>query len=204
MVRNEEQNSILVYWFGELEGLDAPQDNYIKKWWVKDDSLDREIENRFGSLVRTALNDELLDWESSIKGKLTLILLLDQFTRNIFRDTPEAFSGDPKALSLALSGTGDCSYKALHPIEQSFFLMPLMHSEELRIQHLSIKYFSELEKSYEKPKELHQLLANSRDYALKHFEIIERFGRYPHRNNTLGRVSSEEEIEFLSKPGSSF
>ena len=137
-------------------------------------------------------------------GILALIVLLDQFSRNIYRDTPRAFSQDALALKTALKGMERGHDETLHPIERTFYYMPLMHSEDIGIQKISLDIYARLEMSCSGPPELREVLRNSREYAEKHAEIVARFGRYPHRNEILGRESTEEEIKFLEEPGSSF
>lgn len=131
-------------------------------------------------------------------------MLLDQFSRNIYRGAPEAFSQDSLALGICKRGIEKGFDRELHPVERIFFYMPFMHSEDLDVQKMSLTLFSELERAFPTPPELSGMLSSSREFAERHYEIIERFGRYPHRNGVLGRESTEEEIVFLKEPGSSF
>jgi uncharacterized protein (DUF924 family) len=130
--------------------------------------------------------------------------LLDQFSRNIYRGTAKAFSQDSLALDVCLRGIEKGFDKRLHPVERLFFYMPLEHSEDLEMQKKSVEYFSVLEKTFTSTPSLVSIISEFKNYAEKHYVIIERFGRFPHRNEVLGRESTPQEIEFLKQPGSSF
>lgn len=174
---------ILHFWFNEL----SPE-----QWWVKDEKLDREIERRFAALHAQAARCELFDWRMAAKGRLAEIIILDQFSRNIFRDTPQAFAQDSLALALAQEALAVAADKALSPVECSFLYLPFMHSESPAIHKIAVTLFSAPGLEY------------NLDFEHKHQQIIDRFGRYPHRNKILGRESTAEEIEFLQQPGSGF
>ncbi|MGU9961913.1 MAG: DUF924 family protein [Candidatus Puniceispirillales bacterium WSBS_2018_MAG_OTU23] len=167
-------------------------DTAPKQWFIKDDQFDATLKKRFEEWVVKALAGSLDAWADTPMGTLALILLLDQMTRNIYRNTPAAFSGDAAALALSLNAVhrGYLDEMEAHP--QQFLLMPMMHSEDINIQNQSLPLF----KKYTS--------ADTDEYAKKHQVIIARFGRFPHRNAVLGRVSSEEEIAFLKEPNSSF
>lgn len=174
---------VLSFWFAETEP---------KKWWVADPDFDSQIRARFLHVTTQATQGELYHWRKVPKGRLAEIIVLDQFSRNIFRNTPAAFAHDPMALVLAQEAVGAGVQAALSTSECGFLLMPFMHSESKRIHVEAEKLF--------------RALASPHSYHVeqKHKAIIDRFGRYPHRNEILGRVSSAEEIEFLKQPGSSF
>ena len=174
---------ILNFWFNEL----TPA-----QWWAKDETLDAEIKHRFSAIHTQAARCELFAWRIAAKGRLAEIIILDQFSRNIFRDTPQAFSNDPLALALAQEALAEDADKALSPTERSFLYMPFMHSESAEIHQVAVKLFSA------------PGMENNLDFELRHQTIINRFGRYPHRNKILGRESTPEEIAFLKEPGSSF
>ena len=183
MTKTETVDTVLAFWFEES----TPE-----QWFKKDDVFDATIRNRFEPTIISSLKGEKDSWADMATGCLALIILLDQFTRNIYRDTPSAFSGDEMALALSLrcldrGYLGDADTNQRH-----FMLMPLMHSEDLAIQDMSLPLF-----------EIHTN-ARTLDYAQRHRDIIARFGRFPHRNAILGRPSSSEETEFLTQPGSSF
>jgi uncharacterized protein (DUF924 family) len=176
-------NDILSFWFKEL----AP-----KQWWVKDELIDESIKNKFSSIHLQARQCELFKWRDSAKGRLAEIIVLDQFSRNMFRDTPKAFSQDPLALSLAQEAISADADKELNAAERSFLYMPFMHSESLLIHQQACQLFKANgnESNYQ--------------FELKHYEIIQKFGRYPHRNIILNRESTLDEVEFLKQPNSSF
>ena len=178
-----KDQDVLDFWFTEI-----PRN----LWFKKDADFDATIKLRFGKAVVGALTGKLDHWADNANGCLALIILLDQFTRNIFRQSARAFSGDEMALALSLRcvdrgyiDTSKLSYR-------HFMLLPLMHSEELKIQDSSLPLF----KRYTDKR--------THDYAIQHRNIIARFGRFPHRNNALGRPNTDEEIKFLAQPGSSF
>ena len=176
-------DDILDFWFNDL----SPQ-----QWWAKDEKLDREIARRFGELHAQASRCELFDWRMAAKGRLAEIIILDQFSRNIYRDKPQSFANDPLALALAQEALAVDADKALSPVERSFLYLPFMHSESVEIHRIAVILYSA------------PGLESNLDYELQHKLIIDRFGRYPHRNNILGRESTPDEIEFLKQPGSSF
>ena len=178
-----EKEEILNFWFKDCKP---------EQWFKKNEDFDQMIENRFSSAIENAIAGNLGNWEESETGCLALIILLDQFTRNVFRDTPRAFAGDKRALALSQLCC-DKDYLTNPDIQRrQFMLMPMMHSENLAIQDAALPLF----KKYASGKDY--------EYAGKHREIIARFGRFPHRNVILGRKSTNEELEFLKQPGSSF
>ncbi len=174
---------ILKFWFEEI----AP-----KQWWIADPIFDQQIRDRFEVTLQQAAQGERFSWRSEPKGRLAEIIVLDQFSRNIYRNTPKAFSQDPMALALSQEAVAAGVHLQLEPMERTFLLMPYMHSESRQIHEVAEQLFRE----FAPP--------GNYEYELKHKAIIDRFGRYPHRNAILGRVSTEEEIEFLKGPGSSF
>ena len=181
---------ILDFWF-----LPEQDENYGKPrdvWFKKDPSFDAEIKRRFLDDFEKAEAGNLLDWTESARGSLALILLFDQFTRNMFRGSPRAFAADGKAREVARHMIARGFYDQLGPLQKQFAALPFEHSEDLDDQKLSLKLFKALG-----TKELV-------DYAERHYVIIERFGRFPHRNEQLGRESTTEELAFLSEPDSSF
>jgi len=180
---NLEKEDILKFWFKEC----APE-----QWFKKDYIFDNLLEKRFKGTVELALEGKLDNWTDSGNGILALILLLDQITRNIFRDKPRSFSGDVKALSLSFLCTENDYFFIKNVYWRYFMLMPRMHSEDIVVQNNSLPLFKKLG------------LDDVYDYALKHRDIVERFGRFPHRNSIIGRKSTKEELEFLKQKGSSF
>jgi uncharacterized protein (DUF924 family) len=188
---------VLTYWFGDLKSPDEYPQEQSRLWFSGGESVDQEIRKRFGFLVDQAMDHKLDDWKKTPRGRLALIILIDQFSRNIYRGTAKAFSGDLLALDLVFEGLAVKEDEKLFPIERVFFYLPLEHSEDVKIQELSVHLFHKL--SLSSP-----AFTSFLDYALRHYEIIEKFGRFPHRNSLLGRESTLEEIEFLKSPHSSF
>lgn len=189
---NDAARAILEFWFGAG---DAPR----AEWFRKDADFDARIRARFGAQVERALGGALLEWDAAPAGALARILLLDQFTRNIFRDTPRAFAGDAQALHVAESLVAAGRDKNLSPFQRWFAYLPFEHSESLLNQERSVALFAGLRREMQ-----HEAFDSAYDYAVRHREVIERFGRFPHRNAILGRESTVDEIGFLRQPGSSF
>ena len=174
---------ILNFWFEEL----TP-----KQWWVKDPELDARIQQRFGEIHARACLSELFAWRESPEGRLAEIIVLDQFSRNIYRDHAKAFAADPLALGLAQVAVQTGDDQKLVKERRVFLYMPYMHSESAFVHDEAVRLFTELG------------IENNLEFEHKHKAIIDRFGRYPHRNALLGRESTPEELEFLQQPGSSF
>lgn len=170
---------------------------YRPEWFLKDDAFDAAIRERFGAEVEAALSSALGDAPDT--AVLARILLLDQFIRNIYRGTPRAFAGDAQALSLAETLVVAGRDKNLSPWQRWFAYLPFEHSESLLDQERAVALFAALRREMR-----HVAFDSAYDYALRHREVIARFGRFPHRNAILGRESTPEEIEFLKRPGSSF
>jgi prolyl oligopeptidase len=186
-----DAQGVLDFWFGPEGG---PARDF---WFTKSEATDRVIAQRFGALIERALRGELAAWAAQPRAALALILLLDQFTRNAFRDTPRAFAGDARALRAATAMVGARQDAALPPQWRAFVYMPFEHAEGLAMQDEAVRLFTRL--AAEAP-ELQEMLA----YAHKHREVVHRFGRFPHRNAILGRQSTAEEVAFLREPGSRF
>lgn len=161
-------------------------------WFAQSTDFDQTLEKRFKTVLHSAAQSELWHWRSSIEGRLAEIIVLDQFSRNIFRDTPFAFAQDPLALALAQEAVNQGLDQQLTPEQRAFLYLPFMHSESPQIHQYALKLFEDLGN----PLNL--------DFEKKHKVIIDRFGRYPHRNAILGRASTAEELEFLTQPNSSF
>jgi uncharacterized protein (DUF924 family) len=186
---------VLDYWFGAVG---SPEIGTMRQlWFKKSDATDRDIAARFGSLIERALRGELADWASNGLAAVAQIVLLDQFTRNVFRNTPRSFAGDPRALNAAVAIVGSRQDEGSLPVQRLFVYMPFEHSESLSMQDESIRLFSRL--ATDAP-ELKDIL----EYARKHHAVVQRFGRFPHRNEILRRQSTPDEAAFLREPGSSF
>jgi uncharacterized protein (DUF924 family) len=190
-----DAQAVLDFWFG-AEG-SAEFGQVRVEWFRKDAGFDAQIARRFGAAVQVALAGGLAHWKADTPGRLARVIVLDQFTRNLFRDTPRAFAGDPLALADAQEIVAARLDAALRPEQRVFAYLPFEHDEALASQDRSVQLFSAL--ALESP-----ALATMLDYAHKHRAVIERFGRFPHRNAILSRVSSAEELEFLQQPGSRF
>lgn len=174
---------VLNFWFDEL----APE-----QWWTKDENLDQKIIERFSQVHQRASRCELFEWRETARGRLAEIIVLDQFSRNMFRGTPESFAWDSLALALSQEAISAGAEKFLTPVERSFLYLPFMHSESLLIHEQAVKLFTD------------NGIAGNLDFEIQHQNILKKFGRYPHRNAILGRASTPEELEFLQQPGSSF
>jgi len=193
---------ILDFWFGSNPDDGAVGNERSDLWWSKNKATDDEIRRRFEIYLIMAVSEQLKDWLTTPPGRLALIILTDQFPRTIYRDTAQAFSCDEKALAWCIEGLEQKVDRELRPIERVFFYLPLEHAEYLEHQALSVKYFGELASTVNS--EQKALFDGYLDYAVRHRQIIERFGRFPHRNKVLGRESTPDELAFLSEPGSSF
>jgi uncharacterized protein (DUF924 family) len=191
--------AVLDFWF--LPAEDPGRGRYRAEWFRKDDAFDAAIRVRFAADVEAAL---IGHWRSGDDATSTLaeILLLDQFTRNIFRDTPRAFAGDAQALALANNLVHNGHDRKLPPYMRWFAYLPFEHSETLADQERAVALFTALRATA--PSTTAATFDAALDYAIRHRDVIARFGRFPHRNALLGRASSSAEIEFLKQPGSSF
>ena len=177
------KEDIITFWFEEI----SPE-----QWFKKDKKFDAMLLERAGTTVIKALNGQLDRWSKTSAGSVSLVILLDQFTRNIFRDTPKAFSGDEMAFVLSQKSINSEWFANLCMAYKQFLLMPMMHSEDISIQEKSLPLFKQH--------------TNKRTYefAVKHRDIVAKFGRFPHRNQIINRPNTEEELIFLNQSGSSF
>jgi uncharacterized protein (DUF924 family) len=188
-------DEIVDFWFGDA-GSDA-FGTQRKIWFAKDPAFDRSVVERFGPTIERALRGELDAWTGTALGGLARILLLDQLTRNAFRGDRRAFAGDAQALTGAYAMVGARLDDVLPPFMRVFVYMPFQHAEGIAMQDESIRLFSRLAATAPG-------FDDTLDFARKHRAVIERFGRFPHRNAILGRVSTSEELAFLAQPGSRF
>lgn len=177
------EKEIIQFWFKDIQR---------KQWWEKSDDFDQLLISKYKAIHSQANKGELYRWRENPKGKLAEIIILDQFSRNMFRDTDKAFASDVLALILAQEAVAVGADDLLNETERSFLYMPFMHSESLAIHEVGLKLFQT------------GTSESSINFEIRHKKIIEEFGRYPHRNEILGRASTNEEIKFLEKPGSSF
>jgi uncharacterized protein (DUF924 family) len=179
----QASSEIIHFWFTEIDRA---------LWFRKDADFDRLLKERFGALHAQASLGELSAWRDTPQGRLAEIIVLDQFSRNLFRNSPRAFAQDGMALVLAQDAVRSGADSAVTAQERVFLYMPYMHSESAAIHEAAVELFTR------------NSIPNNLEFELKHKAIIDRFGRYPHRNALLGRTSTPEEIAFLQEPGSSF
>ncbi|MEE9355722.1 MAG: DUF924 family protein [Methylococcaceae bacterium] len=174
---------ILKFWFEEIEP---------SQWWSKNEQLDQVIVERFSDIHAKAIRCELYEWRNSAEGRLAEIIVLDQFSRNMFRESPLSFAYDSLALALSQEAILLEVDKELNSVQRSFLYLPFMHSESIEIHKVAMSLYHKKGSQY------------NIDFEIKHKEIIKKFGRYPHRNKVLGRVSTDKEIEFLKQHGVGF
>jgi len=191
-----QAQDVLDFWFlppsHEGHGKQRPE------WFRKDDAFDAAIRERFGATIAKAVAGGLREWDAlGARGVLARLLVLDQFTRNAHRNTPDAFAGDTLALAAARQLVDSGAHLELSPVERSFAYMPFEHAEDARMQEQAVELFTALSKA-------HPGFTETLDYAHRHRGVIARFGRFPHRNAILGRASTPEEAEYLRQPGSGF
>ena len=203
----DDARKVRDFWFGKTP-LSAEQlPRRMKLWfgYVAEETqrqVDEALRARFGPLVERAIEGELAQWADGPRRRLSLILLLDQFPRNIYRDTPKAFAGDEQALQLALSGMQSVADAALNAVERIFFYLPLQHAESLEVQEESVAAYKRL--LGEAPADVRDVFEGCVGYAEQHRDVIRRFGRFPHRNEVLGRPTTAEEKDWLLGGGETF
>ena len=200
-------DKIIQFWFEGLtdDVLIEKKNPIVKKWFVKDAKFDQEIRMRFEEDIQKAARGEYNSWEDSPQGVLALILLFDQFPRNIYRGLPEAYAFDLKALALSLQAIHREDDLKLPLIQRIFIYMPLEHDENIKVQMKSIQCFKNIVKlAQQKSPQNVSYFEYNLTYALKHEAIVQEFGRFPHRNAILKRASTPQEVTFLKKPNSSF
>lgn len=197
-----EIGRVLEFWFGPRPDDPATLLPYQQRWFSASEALDRDISDRFAKLLERAAGGELTDWPGSARGRLALILLCDQFSRNIHRGTAKAFAYDELALESSLQGIANRQDRALSVLERLFFYMPFQHAESREIQARGVELFAALAK--EAPRPIQRAAQSCAAYARQHQAIIAEFGRFPHRNRVLERPSTEAETAFLRDGGPSF
>ena len=187
--------AVLDFWFGPPDDPDHLSSR--KAWFVKDPAFDALIAQRFATTLEHALNGALDAWAAAPLSALARLIVLDQFTRNVFRGTPRAFAGDAQALAAAQALVASGADLGLTGVQRQFVYLPFEHAEDVQLQHQSLRLFAQLASD-------HPALHDLPRWAQAHHDIVARFGRFPHRNAILGRDSTAEEIKFLQTPGSSF
>jgi uncharacterized protein (DUF924 family) len=202
MTADPDIRRVLDFWF-QPGTMDQPTiDSRMDRWFTTDAVTDAVIRTEFTPLVEKASKGQLDSWVATPEGRLALILLLDQFRRHIYRGTAKAFSRDPHALKLCVEGAMKGDYKTLNPFQQAFFFMPLQHAESLKIQERSAKIYEGMVTGVSAT--LQATFATFAQFAELHRDIVESFGRFPHRNKVLGRPNTPEEAEYLESGGPAF
>lgn len=189
--------AVLRFWFG-----DSAEGEVSDRWFNGGVTFDEEIREQFGDAVETALGGGFDDWPDTPRGWLALLILLDQFPRNIYRNTARAFAGDERARTLALAGIVRGDDRALSPLQRVFCYLPLEHAEDMTLQDRSVALFTALRDEVDASET--EQFDGYLDYARRHREVIARFGRFPHRNAALGRDSTEAERAYLAQPDTGF
>lgn len=197
-----ESQQILQFWFGLASDNLTIASQQAALWWSKDELVDTHMRDHYADWVRAAAQGELAHWQQEPASYLALILLLDQFPRNIYRSSAASFAHDAQALQLTQQGLANGIDQRLSPIQRVFFYLPLEHAEDQSAQAQAVALLSALEQSVTAPER--NLFANYTSFARRHQEVIQRFGRFPHRNVILGRRNTAAEIEYLQEPGAGF
>ncbi|MEJ2514447.1 MAG: DUF924 domain-containing protein [Gammaproteobacteria bacterium] len=200
--QQQEIDTVLDYWFGDTVRNPSRVPARMGFWFGDDEARDRDMAERWGGLVDAAAEGRLDPWTRTPRGRLAVLLLMDQFRRNIYRGTAEAFQRDGRARYLMRDGVSRMMDIQLTPVERMFFYMPLQHSESLEDQELGVDRYLQVER--EVASDFRPIFADFRKYAQRHRDIIARFGRFPHRNAILGRRSTEEEQAWLASGGETF
>jgi uncharacterized protein (DUF924 family) len=189
-------DTVLGFWIEPKPATEEEVAERGKLWFGGGPDLDAKIRDRFGGLLERAKRGELDAWADEPRGRLALIILIDQFSRNVYRGKPEAFAHDAKALELARTAFDAKMYDAADVIERLFASLPFSHAEDLDAQRRAVRI--SVQSFHRAPAHLRPFAISATDFARKHIDVIARFGRFPHRNATLGRVSTEEEVEYLA------
>lgn len=188
---------VLDFWFGPLDAAGEATAEKRARWWKKSDAFDEEIRRRFGAIHASVHAGEREAWCETARGRLAYVIVLDQFSRNMFRGTPASFASDARALAAAKEGVLRGHDRELAGAERPFLYMPYMHAEDLAAQDECVALFRAIAEDAGGDE-------SNLKFAIAHRDIVARFGRFPHRNAILGRASTAEEAEFLTQPGSSF
>ena len=190
----------LDFWFLPPDNPDYGQSRM--EWFRKDDAFDAQIRARFGALIDAAIDGGLREWDATPHGALARLIVLDQFTRNVFRGQPASFAADAQALALAVEGIERGHDQAVPPMARIFCYLPLEHAEDATLQARNVALFQALRDA--PGAEPRAFFDGTLDYALRHQDVIARFGRFPHRNAILGRTSTAAELDYLAQPGAGF
>jgi uncharacterized protein (DUF924 family) len=194
--------SVLDFWFGASGSAGEIAARQRRLWFGKSPENDRAVSERFKDTLTAAASGQLDHWALGPRGRLALVIVLDQFPHHIFRDQPQAFATDPQALALSLAALAASEDLQLTSIERVFLYLPLEHAESLEMQARSVSLYEKLARQAAESER--DLFDGFLDYARQHRDVVARFGRFPHRNAVLGRPSTPDELEFLKQPGSRF
>jgi uncharacterized protein (DUF924 family)/nitroreductase len=197
-----DYHRVLEFWFGDFDADGLCDSEHRGGWYKKDPAFDADVQARFGTTHAAVTEGAHEHWTASPRGRLAAIITIDQFSRNMFRGSPDMYTWDAAALEYVKEGIELGHDRGLRPSERAFFYMPLMHSENVDGQQQCVDLFASLRDELTGP--ARDVIANNHKYAIHHYEIVEQFGRFPHRNEILGRESTAEETAFLKQPGSSF
>lgn len=197
-----EYDDVLDFWFGTLDATGCADAAHAERWWKKSEAFDDELRRRFGALHEAVANGDHDDWLTTPRGRLAYVIVLDQFSRNMFRDSPRMYAYDGKAAAAAREGIVKGEDRQLAHDERIFLYMPFEHSEDLADQELCIALFAGMCDGLSG--DALKRAQDNVEYARLHHDIVKRFGRFPHRNRILDRASTAEEAQFLTEPGSSF
>jgi uncharacterized protein (DUF924 family) len=189
-------NEVLEFWFADRDLSEPTLDSRMTRWFNSDENFDTELTDRFTSLAELALTGELDDWAEQPRGRLALILLLEQFPRRIYKDSPDAFRGDRKAMKLCQEGVANDAYRKLNAVQQLFFFMPLQRAESIKIQQTSVKIYNALSSNVSST--LRDTFETVAHFAELRRDVIAQFGRFPHRNAPLGRSNTGAEEAHLT------
>lgn len=202
LVETSSWQKLHQFWFGSNEAEKTDLKGRFKLWFSKNATTDDFLREQFAPWLDKFEAHQLIDWQATCQGLVSLIVLLDQIPRNCFRRSPRSFAYDEAARLLVHQELGKNRDQEMSPLEKIFFYLPLEHSENIEDQNLSVQLYKNLAENG--PEELKQTLQSTLEYAIRHQEIVSRFGRFPHRNQALSRPSTPAEVEFLKTPGSSF
>ena len=197
-----DHEAVLSFWLGELDADGMARKETSARWWKKDPAFDQEIRERFMATYDAIVAGGHRDWLATPRGRVAYVIVLDQFSRNMFRGTAKMFAADPLALAAAIEGLDAGVDAELAPAECTMLYMPLMHSEAMAMQERCIERFGSLRDR--SAGVVSERAADNLKFAIAHRDIIAKWKRFPHRNETLGRPSTPEELEFLKQPGSGF
>lgn len=198
----DEARAVLDFWFGALDADGLADPDHAAGWWSADPDFDESVREHFGALHDEVCRGGRRDWLETPRGRLAYVIVLDQFSRNLHRGDPRSWAWDGRALEVALEGIDRGEDEALGPHERAFLYMPLMHAEDRRTQNRCVTLFA----ACEEPSEgrVRDEMARYRGYAERHRAVVERFGRFPHRNEVLGRTSTGDEVAYLAKNPAGF